>query len=220
MEKKYIRSLKIKELKRYVPSFDGIFSTIFTNPMSQYFLYFIKFFSFTPNQITVFAFLLGILSGSLFLLNSYTYYVIAAILVQISFIFDGVDGTLARYKKLTSYYGAWQDRIFDRIIDVLLVSCMSYSHFFLKKDLEIFIYLIFIYLTNFLFWTTYDTMCIMGMYSNSDEILKNSLFVKIERFFKEKHSMRFVFGRDIYLLSVSIGALFYNVYITIRYLKI
>ena len=64
----------------------------------------------TPNQVTTISFLLAIFSGIAFY---FQYFIIGAILYQLSYILDIVDGSIARSKNLSSKIGAFYDVFTD-----------------------------------------------------------------------------------------------------------
>lgn len=69
---------------------------------------------FTPNSISWFGFILGILSLSVILSEISNYLKWGALIYLISVIIDYCDGTLARYNKNANFYG----RFIDGFIDV------------------------------------------------------------------------------------------------------
>ncbi len=76
----------------------------------------------TPNQVSLISFMLSVIASILYL----TYLpLLAAILVQVSSIIDGVDGELARVKKLSSPLGAFLDSILDRFADILILASIA-----------------------------------------------------------------------------------------------
>ncbi|NPA51918.1 MAG: NTP transferase domain-containing protein [Aquificae bacterium] len=77
-----------------------------------------RFDAVTPNKITVFTTLLGIIAGTLFLSKNV---LLAGILTQISSILDGCDGELARIKNLSSKFGAVLDTVLDRYVDTFII---------------------------------------------------------------------------------------------------
>ncbi len=82
----------------------------------------------TPNQMTWAAFGIALLSFVSFMLG---HNIIAGILVQLSSIVDGVDGSLARLKGMTSEFGGFLDSVLDRYADILIVlglTLWSLSH--------------------------------------------------------------------------------------------
>ena len=82
----------------------------------------------TPNQTTWAAFGIALLSFVSFILG---HNIIAGILVQLSSIVDGIDGSLARLKGVTSEFGGFLDSVLDRYADILIVlglTLWSLSH--------------------------------------------------------------------------------------------
>jgi len=72
----------------------------------------------TPNQVSLIAFGIAILSLVCFVLGQN---IVAGILVQLSSIVDGVDGSLARLKGLSSTFGGFLDSVLDRYAAGLVV---------------------------------------------------------------------------------------------------
>ncbi len=71
----------------------------------------------TPNQVTIAT--LGVSVASFFAFL-YGHNVIGALLAQASSVVDGIDGDLARLKKMTSVFGGFLDAIVDRYSDALI----------------------------------------------------------------------------------------------------
>ncbi|MET8683004.1 CDP-alcohol phosphatidyltransferase family protein [Streptomyces sp. NPDC004732] len=69
----------------------------------------------TPNQITWGAFILGLGSAACFALGDWKWLALGAVIYHLSFIFDCMDGKLARLTGQGSVFGAWLDFVFDRI---------------------------------------------------------------------------------------------------------
>jgi CDP-L-myo-inositol myo-inositolphosphotransferase len=72
----------------------------------------------TPNQISWATFGLAALS---FLSFIYNWNIAAGLLAQLSSIIDGVDGSLARLKGMSSAFGGFLDSILDRYADILII---------------------------------------------------------------------------------------------------
>jgi CDP-L-myo-inositol myo-inositolphosphotransferase len=82
----------------------------------------------TPNQVTWMAFGIALMSFFSFILGQN---IIAGLLVQLSSIVDGIDGSLARLKGMTSEFGGFLDSVLDRYADILIVmglTLWSVSH--------------------------------------------------------------------------------------------
>ena len=72
----------------------------------------------TPNQMTWASFSIAFLS---FISFAFGQNIAAGLLVQLSSIVDGVDGSLARRKGMTSEFGGFLDSVLDRYADILIV---------------------------------------------------------------------------------------------------
>jgi len=82
----------------------------------------------TPNQTTWGAFGIALLSFISFILGQN---IIGGLLAQLSSIADGVDGSLARLKGMSSTFGGFLDSVLDRYADILIVlglTLWSLSH--------------------------------------------------------------------------------------------
>ncbi|WP_297506020.1 bifunctional L-myo-inositol-1-phosphate cytidylyltransferase/CDP-L-myo-inositol myo-inositolphosphotransferase [Thermococcus sp.] len=77
----------------------------------------------SPNAMTAFTFLLGLLSAILTLASP----LLAGILYQVSSILDGVDGELARGQLRTSKLGGYIDSVLDRYVDGSFLALLAYS---------------------------------------------------------------------------------------------
>jgi phosphatidylglycerophosphate synthase len=72
----------------------------------------------TPNQVSIFSLGVAVVACLAFISG---YNIAAAILAQASSIIDGIDGDLARLKKMTSAFGGFMDSILDRYTDALII---------------------------------------------------------------------------------------------------
>jgi CDP-L-myo-inositol myo-inositolphosphotransferase len=72
----------------------------------------------TPNQLSWTAFGIAVLSFISFVLG---WNIIGGVLAQLSSVTDGIDGSLARLKGMTSTFGGFLDSILDRYADILIV---------------------------------------------------------------------------------------------------
>lgn len=78
----------------------------------------------TPNTISIFCFLVGIIGCLGFLSSRWGLRILGAILLQLSSILDGCDGEVARLKLLKSKLGAWLDTVFDDVIKFVMFICL------------------------------------------------------------------------------------------------
>ncbi len=102
--------------------YDGYISKHINRKMSEPMARLLAKTRVTPNQMTWAAFGIALLSFVSFILG---HNIIAGILVQLSSIVDGVDGSLARLKGMTSKFGGFLDSVLDRYADALIVLGMT-----------------------------------------------------------------------------------------------
>ena len=94
---------------------DGFFTTFFVSPYSQYIARWAANRGWTPNGVTT----LSVVHRASwprprFATGERWGMVAGAVLLQLAFTFDCVDGQLARYTRTFTKLGAWLDSIFDR----------------------------------------------------------------------------------------------------------
>ena len=108
--------------------YDGYISKHINRKMSEPMARLLAKTKVTPNQMTWAAFGIALLSFVSFVLG---YNIIAGLLVQLSSIVDGIDGSLARLKGMASEFGGFLDSVLDRYADILIVlglTLWSLSH--------------------------------------------------------------------------------------------
>jgi len=108
--------------------YDGYISKHVNRKMSEPMARLLAKTKVTPNQMTWAAFGIALLSFVSFILGNN---IIAGLLVQLSSVVDGIDGSLARQKGMTSEFGGFLDSVLDRYADILIVlglSLWSLSH--------------------------------------------------------------------------------------------
>jgi Family of unknown function (DUF5941)/CDP-alcohol phosphatidyltransferase len=97
-----------------VKAADGFFTTFFVSTYSKYLARWCAHRGFTPNQVTTVSVLIGFAAAAAFATGERWGLVAGAILLQIAFTTDCIDGQLARYTRQFSKLGAWLDSVFDR----------------------------------------------------------------------------------------------------------
>jgi CDP-alcohol phosphatidyltransferase-like enzyme len=101
-------------LDQAVKSNDGFFTTFLVSPYSRFIARWAARRGLTPNQVTTVSLLVGLVAAAAFATGDRWGLVAGAVLLQVSFTLDCVDGQLARYTLTFSSLGAWLDSIFDR----------------------------------------------------------------------------------------------------------
>ncbi|TDT72595.1 phosphatidylglycerophosphate synthase [Hypnocyclicus thermotrophus] len=76
----------------------------------------------SANQVTIFAFILG-LTINIFILTDFN--LIAVIILWISGALDAVDGTIARKTKTSSQFGTIMDIVFDRLVEIGMIITLA-----------------------------------------------------------------------------------------------
>jgi choline kinase/phosphatidylglycerophosphate synthase len=114
-EKLLLTSLKKKT--------DGLIAKRINRKISLQISKFLCEYNIDPNFISVFCFLLGILSGVLFAFQSF---ILGGIIAQIMSVLDGVDGEIARLTMKESQFGGFLDSILDRYADAFIILGMTY----------------------------------------------------------------------------------------------
>lgn len=103
-EEALLRSLR-KDADGVVARFDRNISLAMSRRLMR--------FSVTPNQVTVFAALVGMMCGFIVSWGGYLPMLLGALAFQFNSILDGVDGEIARAKLLESASGQWFDTLAD-----------------------------------------------------------------------------------------------------------
>ena len=101
-------------LESAVKANDGFFTTYCVSPYSKYLARWAARRGWTPNAVTVLSMAIGLLAAAAFAVGDRAGLVAGAVLLQIAFVADCVDGQLARYTRTFSKLGAWLDSVFDR----------------------------------------------------------------------------------------------------------
>jgi len=104
------------------PVYDGFISKHINRKLSEPIARMLARTRLTPNQATWGAFGIAALSFTSFVMG---YNILGGILAQLSSIADGIDGSLARLKGMSSAFGSFLDSVLDRYADALIVLGMT-----------------------------------------------------------------------------------------------
>jgi CDP-L-myo-inositol myo-inositolphosphotransferase len=108
--------------------YDGFISRHINRKLSEPIARILARTRLTPNQATWGAMGIAVLSFASLVMGQN---ILGGILVQLSSVADGIDGSLARLKGMTSVFGGFLDSVLDRCADALIVLGMilwSLSH--------------------------------------------------------------------------------------------
>ena len=102
-------------LKLAVKQDDSPYTTFAVSPWSKYIAWGAARRALTPNQVTAASLAVALLAAGCFAAGSRPWYVVGAVLLQLSFGLDCADGQLARLTGTFSDLGGWLDAMFDRL---------------------------------------------------------------------------------------------------------
>lgn len=88
----------------------------------------------TPNLITLFSFIIALISAGFILAGGTMNFVVAAILIHLSHILDCMDGQMARYRKSSSQTGAFYDKLTDQIQVTIWFGSVGYAAYAQSHD--------------------------------------------------------------------------------------
>lgn len=108
-------------------------------------LFIINHTSLTPNAITLGAFFFIPFAALGYGYGSYYGLLYGALFFEINYLFDCIDGTVARVKKLGTPLGTYLDPMLDRFRIVILTLALAYGQYKATGDLAV-VYLLFLYL--------------------------------------------------------------------------
>ncbi|KAB2351580.1 CDP-alcohol phosphatidyltransferase family protein [Actinomadura rudentiformis] len=97
-----------------VKSNDGFFTTFAVSTYSRYIARWAALRGLTPNMVTSISMGIAVVAAVWFAAGTRTGMIVGGVLFYFSFVFDCVDGQLARYSRQFSTLGAWLDAVFDR----------------------------------------------------------------------------------------------------------
>jgi phosphatidylglycerophosphate synthase len=104
---------------------DGLVDRWFNRPVGRLLSKVLIHTSVTPNQVSVFATLAGLVSAACFALGTPAAFLTGALVLQLSAIIDCVDGDLARVLFKESRIGKWLDIVGDQIVHVAVFVCLG-----------------------------------------------------------------------------------------------
>jgi len=168
---------------------DGPVSQILNRPISLRITKVLLKTGITPNQITIFSTIMGLVGASFFFSGEYFYLILGGIIIHIHSIVDGCDGEVARLKLRQSKYGGWLDSVLDRYVDAAIILGLVYGYWSINGDI---------------------TIWIIGFFTLIGSFLNSYTSDKYDSIFKDesmKKSSKFRMGRDVRLLIITIGAL-------------
>lgn len=107
---------------------DEWWSSFVTAPLAILLNYLVVDFKWlTPNLITLFSFVVAILSAVLIIAGGTINFIGAALLIHLSHILDCMDGQMARYRNIPSLAGSYFDKLTDQLQVTLWFGSIGYA---------------------------------------------------------------------------------------------
>ncbi|MFC1656450.1 CDP-alcohol phosphatidyltransferase family protein [Patescibacteria group bacterium] len=136
--------------KDYYPFFERVFY----RPIANFLTPKIALFFRSPTMLNVLGFLIGILGIYMIGFGDYWCRVSGAGILLISYIFDCIDGQLARGFKMENGFGALLDTSLDSIKESLIFFALAWSYYSQTNDYYIFLYLLIVLFAQRMFGRT------------------------------------------------------------------
>ena len=167
---------------------DGPISRYINRPVSVNISRYLAKTSVTPNQISLFCFLVSVVAAIVFIREGYWALVTGAVLAQFASIVDGCDGELARLKFRESEFGGWFDAVLDRYADAFVIFGLT-LHVFSATESRFDLFVGF--------------LAIIGSFMNSYTADKYDRLMKAK--FSKGKGIRI--GRDVRIFLIFVGAI-------------
>lgn len=116
------------------------YSTVFARKISIYLTKLLLHTSITANQTTLLLVFIGILAGIFLTYGQEWYTLIGALLLQLWYIFDHVDGEIARYRGTESITGKYLDLLSHYTIHPYVFICITFGIYNVFHDITVFIF--------------------------------------------------------------------------------
>ena len=126
---------KLKRLWATKNKNDEWWSSFVTSPLAIVFNYAVVEIKWlTPNLITLFSFITSLASVVFIIIGGFINFIIAAVLIHLSHIFDCMDGQMARYRGVSSKSGCYFDKLTDQIQVTLWFGAIGYAAYIQSQN--------------------------------------------------------------------------------------
>ncbi|MEU4325651.1 CDP-alcohol phosphatidyltransferase family protein [Nonomuraea dietziae] len=115
-------------LNNAVKGADGFFTTYFVSTYSRFIARWAARRGLTPNQVTLISIALGVAAAACFATGERLGMVAGGVLIYFAFVFDCVDGQVARYARKFGVLGAWLDATFDRFKEYVVFAGLAIGY--------------------------------------------------------------------------------------------
>lgn len=153
MEKHYYNK---SEVYKSAKKLDSVWTILFIDHSAyKLTLVIANYTALKPNHITFVSLLLALAAAVFFAQGSYPQIIIAAFLLQLSFLFDCIDGKLARLTRQESYLGKRLEFIRDKTSHTVSLIALTYGQ--LQNNNNIIIAAGSYYFLLFIYWLLYKS---------------------------------------------------------------
>jgi len=175
---------------------------------------------FTPNQITILNFFVGIFS--VYLINfKYEYFQYGILIFFLFIIFDHVDGSIARYQKIKSFFGKFIDALFDAIIFGFFFMSLALYSFNLTGSVNLLIFGVFSSSLMLIDILTLDKFAVLVRWSNEQNNKNLNPYIRKTKFFRFFASLRdLIFIGTMSLIFLTENLEYFKISLTIIFLSI
>jgi phosphatidylglycerophosphate synthase len=196
---------------------DEWWSSFVTSPLAivlNYFVVDVKWF--TPNKITVISFITAILSAVFIVLGGVHNFIIAAILIHLSHVFDCMDGQMARYRKTSSTAGSYYDKVTDQIQVFIWFGAIAYAAFEQSGSvIPVFLTFIGVSFYSLRGYTKYVTTCLEASFAKDESVapkereadtagIEFGLMANLQWFLKQQKKI-FSFDEGVFIFMLSLA---------------
>ena len=112
------KQAEVRLFRSLIKPTDGFISRALNRPISLRLTRLLINTSFTPNQMTISAGVIGVAGIVLVAVGGVACLVPGAALLQVQSILDGCDGEISRLKYIRSRLGEWLDQVLDDVVNV------------------------------------------------------------------------------------------------------
>ena len=137
-EKLKFGSKEKEEIEKSCNSGGDLIITFIYKPISIYICRLLRRTKITPNQITIFSTIPGLLGAYYVSTGKYFYIILGALLIHIKQLLDNVDGTLARLKNQSSVFGKYLDGLVDTIVIISWWAAFVIGYYNQTSNIKIF----------------------------------------------------------------------------------
>lgn len=208
---------QIKKIKEHPD--EGIVGTLIIRKVSRPITTCLAGTKITPVTISVIAFLMGLVAAFLLALGEYKFLLIGGILVFFTYVFDNVDGEIARLKGMVSNKGGWLDTLLDKIVQGVLFLGICVGLYSQTNNPLIWVYGFIAVISVYMSETVADTTTLRLEKDTLEKIHADFFLTKLLKKLRIKQSF-LTLGIDVRLFIIALGAILNQLIIVLWFFMI